>query len=101
MRTAFFLLLGIIFVGAAFYGLRLLWGVFSPTHRDAERLMGVENRFFRSVWERIVGWVLLCTLVCLLALMVWERLQVSGETPTDLTVAPPMTGRAIVQDTRK
>lgn len=100
MRTAFFLLLGVISVGAAFYGLRLLWGVLSPTRRNAEVLMGTENRFFRSVWERVVGWGLVCALFCLLALMVWDRLQVSGETPTDLTVAPPMTGRATAQESR-
>ncbi|MBF0401847.1 MAG: hypothetical protein HQL80_05670 [Magnetococcales bacterium] len=79
-------------MGAIFYGFRLLWGALFPGRG------GVGGRFIPAAWERVLGRGLLLVLVVLLVLMAIERLQVSGETPADLTVAPPLSGRVVAPD---
>ncbi|MEO5350013.1 MAG: hypothetical protein H7836_10230 [Magnetococcus sp. YQC-3] len=87
MRAIVLLLLGILVAGGVFYGLRLLWGAFFPANKQ-DLLDGQGARPVRSLLDQVLGWVLLVVTLLLFAVMVFERMQVSGEIPADWT-APP------------
>ncbi|MBF0460085.1 MAG: hypothetical protein HQL87_01690 [Magnetococcales bacterium] len=100
MRALVSFLLGLLVIGGAFYGLRLLWYAIFPFQGESAVLTGKGGRPVLSPWERRVGWVLLLVVVLLFVLMVVDRLRVDGETPTDWTVSPPVRGRTTVPDHR-
>ncbi len=81
-------------VGGGVYGLRLLWRAILPVSGGQAVLTDRKGSPVRSMWDRALGWLLLLVAVVLFALMVYDRLHISGEVPSDWTTTPPMKGRA-------
>ncbi|MEO5364258.1 MAG: hypothetical protein H7838_11635 [Magnetococcus sp. DMHC-8] len=101
MRTVILLLLGIMVAGGGYYGVRLLWRTLFPAHDAPEILDNRTGQPVRPALHRFLGWLLLAVILVLFALMVLERLQVSGEIPDDLTVPPPIKSRTTASDRQR
>ncbi|MBF0182952.1 MAG: hypothetical protein HQM06_00980 [Magnetococcales bacterium] len=89
VRILIVLLLALLVLLGALYGVRLLWRAWHPDNQEVLDGQGTEKKIL-SRNEQLLGWIILALTLLLFIVMISERMELDGSTPADWTAPPPV-----------